>query len=123
MEIFVFWVGLSAIAAVIASKKGRSAVGFFLLAFFLSPIIGILAALIASPNVNKVEASQIASGDSKKCPFCAEIIKSEAVVCRYCGKDVTKRDRSEDLRKQRIDEARRQYWKDKQAHLKKQGNR
>lgn len=26
--------------------------------------------------------------DSKNCPFCAELIQSEAVVCRFCQRNI-----------------------------------
>jgi len=85
MEVFIFWICLSVLAGVIASHKGRSGWWFFFLSVLLSPLVGIIAALVAREDTWEVESRQLASGDMRKCPDCAELIKRETTVCRYCG--------------------------------------
>jgi hypothetical protein len=47
------------------------------------------------PNRKIIEQKQMKE-DMKKCPECAEIIKEEARVCRFCGYEFYKPDLSED---------------------------
>lgn len=35
------------------------------------------------------------STDTRKCPFCAETVKSEAIICRYCQKELPPMDNTE----------------------------
>jgi hypothetical protein len=39
--------------AYLADTKGKSAVGFFLLSLFLSPLIGLIIVLVSGPNTSK----------------------------------------------------------------------
>lgn len=38
--------------------------------------------------VSEHRALGVEPGAHRKCPFCAEVIKSEAVVCRFCRRDL-----------------------------------
>jgi hypothetical protein len=84
----VVYVIFCGIAGAIASKKGRRAVTYFLLSILVTPLIGIILALVARPDVRAIEQERIASGQDRRCPFCAEVVKREAKVCRFCGKDL-----------------------------------
>ena len=88
MEWILGWIAFSALAGIIALNKGRSFFGFFLLSVILSPLFGIVAALVVGSDTAELERQQIVGGESKRCPLCAEVIRQQAIKCRFCGSDL-----------------------------------
>ncbi len=86
--VFILWLLLSALAGSIAEKKGRSTNAYFFLSLFLSPVIGIVAALAASESPEGMERNALMTGAVRKCPHCAELVKKGAAICRFCGNEL-----------------------------------
>jgi rRNA maturation protein Nop10 len=75
--IFLIWLAPSWLVAMHAEKKGYSFWGFLLLGFFTSWIIALAIALIVGERP--------ARWATARCPDCAEMILSDARVCKHCG--------------------------------------
>lgn len=74
------WSLLGALIGVAAAqKKGFNMVGAVIGGLLLGPL-AVLMFFVS--GVTKSDANR------KKCPFCAEFVKAEAIVCMHCKRDL-----------------------------------
>ena len=85
MEVLVIAAIIGLIPAYIASSKGKSFVLWWLYGAGLF-IIALPHSLIMKADRQSLDQQKLAKG-MRKCLYCAEFIRSDAAVCRYCGRN------------------------------------
>lgn len=85
--VLIFWIVCAVACALVASSKGRSSVGWFILGLLFSVFALVIVACLSS-----VKKLLTATGEPiptplthVKCPDCAELVRKEAVKCKHCG--------------------------------------
>lgn len=85
MEFVVLWIICGGVAAFVASARGGNGGLGFVAGVLLGPL-GIVLAFFMGSEAGRV-ASQVSSGQAKRCPMCAEAVLVDAVICKHCGHD------------------------------------
>ena len=71
---FFAWLALTLVTIRAASVRGLSVMVYFIFCVFFTPVIALIDVLVTT--VDETE--------QKVCPYCAEKIKANAIICKHC---------------------------------------
>jgi len=83
MELVLGWLLFSILVAVLAARRGRSGLGWFVISALLSPLFAGLLVLILPSKSVPVGAPTTAT--HVRCPDCRELVLKDARKCKHCG--------------------------------------
>ena len=85
--VVVLWLMFGLVSGVLGATRN---VGFWLHATvgFLFGPVGILTALLFKPTEEATFTNKGSDSGLIKCPMCAELVKSEAKICKHCKSEL-----------------------------------
>jgi hypothetical protein len=82
---FFGWLICGIAAAYVATTKNKNGLIWFFLGLFLGPLALLMVGFAAA---DPIPQKSLAHHGLRTCPFCAEKIQAQAIVCKHCGRDV-----------------------------------
>jgi hypothetical protein len=83
MTFIIFWLGCAIVTAIVASSKGRSGIGWFILGCLLPLFALLLVALM--PAIKARDPLAPSPSTHVRCPDCREFVYKDASKCKHCG--------------------------------------
>lgn len=82
------WFCCALVCEAIAKSKGRSGLLWAVGGLLFGPF-AILVIAILPKDQEAIDWRDISRGKKRKCPFCAETVSREAVICKHCRTDLS----------------------------------
>lgn len=78
--VLALWILVAALVGKAAERKLRSFWSFFLIALFISPLLGAVIVAALPPSTEWL----VEKGRRRSCPQCGEAVHLSALICPHC---------------------------------------